>query len=472
MKIRSVIALAAALFLLSCSGDRDKVPAYKPTAGAELAPVKLPPIKERVLENGLKLIAIEHNELPVVAFSLMVKTGAANEPMGLAGLASFTADLLTKGTKSRSATDIASEIDFIGGSLDASAEWDRSNISCQVLKHHFDTGLDLFADVALSPVFQKEEIERLRKRKISSYISGKDDPSNLANEAFADFLFGKHPFGYPDDGSEETLKKISRKDILAFYSAYYAPNNSVIIVSGNINPEEVFDALKEEFGGWVKSELREVTMPEIAPPAGHKIRLVDKPDASQSQIRMGHFGLARSHPDFFPIIMMNYILGEGGFSSRLMKTVRSEMGLTYSIRSSFGFRKAPGPFTISTFTKNESVGEAIAEIIRQMKQFQTEGASKEELSDAKSYRTGSYPLRFETPSQIAGQLMNVELYGLGDDYIELYRDRIQAVTPEQVLQAAVKFIDPENMAIVVVGKKEEVLDQLMEFGEVEVVGIE
>ena len=467
MKIKTFITLVPLVFFLSCGGG-DKVPGYKPPAVSELAPVKLPEINEKTLDNGLKLIIVEHHELPVAVFMLEVKTGASNDPGNLAGLASFTADLLTKGTKSRSAVDIAEEIDFVGGNLSSSAEWDRSNVSCQVLTRHFETGLDLFADVALNPVFQKSEIERQRTRRISGYLKSREDPANLANEYFAEYLYGTHPFGYKVSGTDNTLKNLKRSNIVDFYSAYFVPNNSVLIVAGDVDSEDVFRSLEEKFGAWQKRDIPAVNLPEPKAPEGLKILLVNKPDATQSQIRMGHLGIARSNEDYFAISLMNYIYGGGGFSCRLMKTVRAEMGLTYDVHSSFDYRKIPGPFGITTFTRNESVGEAVKEIIKQIVLFQEQAAEMEELADAQSFYTGSYPMRFETPNQIAGQLMYVKLYNLGDDYIETYRDKVRAVTIEDVKIMAGRYLHPDNMAIVVVGKKEEVYNQLTEFGEVEV----
>ena len=467
MKFKIYLFLIPLLILLSCA-EKDKVPAYKAATEGELAPVKLPQIQEKTLDNGLKIIVVEQHELPLVSFRLMVKSGATNDPKKLAGLASFTANLLTKGTESRSAVDIANEIDFIGGNLRASADWDRSNVSCQVLTRHFDTGLGLFADVILNPVFQNSEIERLRKRSISAYISSREDPANLANEYFAEFLFGEHPFGYRENGTQTTLQNIERSDIVDFYKAYYAPNNSVIVVAGDVEPEMVFSALEEKFSNWKRAEIPQLELPEPEAPAGYKILLVDKPDATQSQVRMGHLGIARSNPDYFSISLMNYIYGGGGFSSRLMQTVRADMGLTYSVHSSFNYHKIPGSFVVSTFTKNESVGAAIKEIINQMKIMQEEPVEADELADAQSYYNGSYPMRFETPNQIAGQLLHVELFDLGEGYIEQYRDNIRAVTLDGVKGCAAKYLKPNDIAIVVVGKKDEVYDQLTPFGEVEV----
>jgi len=467
-----VLTILLAATIIGCSkGGRDKVdlvPAYSPDSNAELKPVKLPEISEKVLDNGLKIIAVVHDELPVIAMQMMIKTGSTADPVNEAGLAVFTAQLLTKGTKSRSAIEIAEQIDFIGGSLNSDANWDRSTISCRSLVKHFDTALDLFADVCLNPIFQDSEVERLRTRKISSYVSDLDDPSTLASIYFARSLYPDHRFGKPQDGDDSTLKNIARQRIMDFYHDYYAPNNSVLVISGDIDPEQYFQKLEDKFGDWKSKDIKEGTLPTTDPIQGYKILMVNKTDATQSQIRIGHYGVARDNEDFFSILLMNYILGEGASSSRLTKKVRAEMGLTYSIRSTFEFNKNPGPFMISTFTKNENVELAISEIIGIVKEFKLSEATPEELSDAQSFRTGTYPMRFETPSLIASQLLYVELYNLGDDYIEKYRDNIQKVTLENSLDAAQKYLDPDNMVIVVVGPKDELYDQLTKFGKVEV----
>ena len=472
MKYKYLLLIIVSVLFFSCSGgDADRVPAYKGGSSADLAPVVLPPISENVLANGLKVIAVEHHELPVVSFRIMIQAGSAQDPIGKAGLGELTADLLLKGTKSRGAKDIAEEIDFVGGNLNASSSWDASYITCNVLKKHFDVGLDLFSDVTLNPLFQKSEIDRQRKRAVSSYIDSKDDLGSVAAEHFNRVLFGEHPFGYESNGTDITLNNITRKDILDFYKNYYAPNNAVLVISGDITPEEAFAAAEKSFTGWEKKsvEFSEIISPSS--PQGYKIVVVNKSDATQSQIRVGHLGIERSNEDYFRISLMNYILGGGGFSSRLMKIIRSEKGLTYGISSRFSARKMQGPFTIGTFTKNESVGEAVKEIINQMRIFLQKEATAEELADAKSYLNGSYPMRFETPDQFARQLLNVELYDLGADYISNYRENVQNVTLEQIQEAAQQYLDPDNMVIVVVGNKDEVISQLEDLGVIEVLEI-
>lgn len=470
MKIQKLAIFTLIVLFLGCSGG-DLVPAYKTKDAGGQAPVKLPPISEKILDNGLKVMVVEHHELPIVSMRIQFKAGQTLDPIGKAGLADMTASLLTKGTKTRSATEIAEAIDFVGGRLNSGSGWDASNVSCQVLKKHLETGLDLFSDVILNPAFQKNEIERLRKRSISSYIDSKDDPANLADMKFMSLLYKDHPYGYTQ-GTDKTLPNITTEDITGFYDSWYAPNNAILMIAGDITPDEGFKLAESKFAGWAKKELPVFSFPEPIAPKGIKIVLVNKKDAVQSQICLGHLGVARTNSDFFSINLMNYLFGGGGFSSRLMKIIRSEKGLTYGINSGFDFRLNPGPFTITTFTKNASVGEAIKETLNQTKLIKQGPIRPEELTDAQSYYSGSYPMRFETPDQIAGQLMSIELYGLGADYVTKYRDRIKAVTTADVQAAAQKYLDAENLIIVVVGKADEVKEQLQEFGEVEVVEIE
>jgi zinc protease len=472
MKIWNVALMALLILFTACASVKDMVPAYQPQPVKSTTPVMLPPITEKILPNGLKVIVLEHHELPVVNFSMTIGSGASCEPAEFSGLASCTASLLNRGTATRSASDIASAIDFVGGSLGASANFDYARVNCQVLKKHFSIGLELFADIILHPTFQDKEIERYRKNTISGYIEGKNDPSNLADEYFDKALFGENRYGYPVSGTDVTLSKIQRSDILSFYHDYYLPNNSFLIVSGDVRSEEIVSAVEERFASWNTGDLKAPAKSTFPPLSGVKILLLDRSDATQAQIRLGHYGVPRNNPDFFNISLMNYILGGGGFSSRLMKEVRSKMGLTYGIDSGFDMRKDMGVFGIGTFTKNESVGSAIKETLRQINLIRDSLVTATELSDAKAYYSGSYPLRFETPGQIANQLTSIEFYQLGREYIVKYRDNINAVTLPGVKSSADKYLDPNNFVIVVVGKKDEVLSQLQEFGIVEVKVIE
>jgi zinc protease len=430
--------------------------------------IKLPEIRKETLDNGLKVIVIEHHELPVVAFRLVLKSGSAFDPPNKAGLANLTAGLLRKGTKTKDATQIAEEIDFVGGTLGAGADWDATFATCRVLNKYFDTGLELLADIILNPTFQDDEIERLRKQIVAGIMQQKDDPGSVAEENFRKFVFGEHPYGQPLEGTEESVSGITREDIVDFHKTYYVPNNAILAVVGDINTENVLKKVKSKFSSW---ERKEFVPPDFVPPPpikGRQILLVDKPDLTQSYINIGNFGIERKSPDYFSVRVMNYILGGGGFASRLVDEVRAKRGLTYGIHSDFDRCRLKGAFEVSTFTRIDSTLGAIQAILEQIERMRTEKVSEKELSETKSFYTGYFPLQFETPEQIATQILEVELYDLGEDYIENFRMNINAVTADDVLRAAQQYLNPDDIKLVVVSKAEELEAGLKSLGQVEV----
>jgi zinc protease len=460
-KLRTVAAglLFPLLFFLLASA----------VAAADNQEIKLPPIQKVTLDNGLTVIVIEHHELPVVAFRLILKSGSASDPAGRGGTADLTAGLLRKGTKTRSATRIAEEIDFVGGRLGAGSGLDATYATCQVLTKHFDVGLDLLSDIILNPTFKEDEIERLRKQTLSAIAEGKQDPSSVADEKFSQFLFGDHPYGRPSEGTEESVPAITREDILDFHRTYYVPNNAILAVVGDVESKDVLAKVKAKFGRWSSGDVSQPVVATPPPVEGYQILLVDKPDLTQTYVCMGHLGIERKNPDYFPIRVMNYILGGGGFASRLVDEVRSKRGLTYDVGCRFDANKLGGAYQINTFTRNDSTAAAIVAIIDQIKRIRTEGVTDKELEDTKSFYSGYFPLQFETPSQIATQILDVELYDLGEDYIQNYREKINAVTKEDVLRVAQKYLDPDNLKLVVVSKADDVKASLEPLGSLQVV---
>ena len=430
--------------------------------------IKLPPIKKTTLDNGLEVIIIEHHELPVVAFRLVLKSGSACDPSSKAGLANLTAGLLRKGTKTRSATQIAEEIDFVGGSWGGGAGLDATFGTCQVLTKYFDVGLDLLSDIILNPTFKEDEIERLRKQILAGIKQQKDDPESVAEEKFREFVFGDHPYGQPSEGTEESIIAITRDDIVNFHKKYYVPNNAILAVVGDVKSDETIKKVKAKFSQWRGAEITPPSFIEPPPIKGHQILLVDKPDLTQTYIRVGHFGIERKNPDYFAVRVMNYILGGGGFASRLMDEVRAKRGLTYGIHCSFDRYKLRGAYEVSTFTQNDSTVAAIGAIIEQIKKIRAEGVTDKELEDTKSFYNGYFPLQFETPSQIATQILDVELYDLGEDYIKNFRKNINAVTKKDILRVAQKYLDPDNLKLVVVSKADDVKSSLESMGSLEV----
>ena len=410
-------------------------------------------VNRKVLPNGLVVLHTEKHALPIVMMTLLIKVGEINESANKAGLAYLTAELLTEGTKQRNALGVSEEIEFIGASLDASAERDYTTISLSVLKKDINKGFDLFSDILLNPTFPQEEIERKRKLIKGFLRQQEEDPSFLAGLAFRKEVFGEHPYGRLMEGSVETLDAVTREDISHFYSEFFLPRNSILSVVGDLTEEEVDLLIEKYLSGWKKADLPPITVERVSDRINKKLVKINK-DLKQANIIIGNLGIGRDNPDYYAVSVMNYILGGGGFTSRLMQSVRDEMGLAYDIHSFFASYKQGGMFQVGSQTKNESANTVIQEILRQIERIRKEEVTDEELSDARSYLTGSFPRRLDTNRKIADFLALVEFYDLGLDYIEKYPQYINAVTKKDVLRVANKYLDTKNYVLVVVADQE------------------
>ena len=405
--------------------------------------------KRTQLPNGLIVLHSENHNLPIVMVTLIVKVGQLHEPAEKAGTANLAAELLAEGTKSRSSKDISEQIDFIGASLDASAGEDFTSISLSVLKKDLPTGFEIFSDILLNPNFPESEIGRVRERIKGFLKQQEEDPSFLAERAFKKEVFGNHPYGRLTEGSPATLDSITREDLIRFHAEYFLPNNSILSVSGDLTSDELTLLLKEYLGGWKMRTLLAKPAMKLEDKRMKKVVKIDK-DLTQANIILGHIGINRENPDYYAVSVMNYTLGGGGFSSRLMQSIRDDKGLAYDVHSFFAANKESGTFRVGVQTKNESASIAIDEIRRQLEQIRKEPVSDEELSEAQAYLTGSFPRRLDTNRKIADFLAAVEFYKLGGDYAEKYAGYINAVTKEDVLRVARKYLDPEKYILVVV----------------------
>ncbi|HCL81042.1 MAG TPA: hypothetical protein DHW81_02070, partial [Nitrospiraceae bacterium] len=354
--------------------------------------------KKQVLPNGLRVLHAERHGLPVVMVTILIKASPLNEPEDKAGLAYLTSNMLIEGTSKRKAAEISEEIEFIGASLGASTASDYTTISLSVLKKDLENGFELFSDMLLNPSFPADEIKRKKDMIKGSLRQSEDDPSFVARRAFIKEVFGSRPYGRLVNGSAGSIDNIERNDIVNFYRNHYLPGNAILSVVGDLTSAEL-DALTSKYlSAWkmeTENSKRKYKRGTEKVDKAKKIVIIDK-DVTQATIIFGHAGLSRSNPDFYAASVMNYILGGGGFASRLMKSVRDEMGLTYSIYSFFSANKEPGQFEVSVQTKNESAAVVIKEIERQVKKIRTEPVSDQELQDAKAYLTGSFPRRVET----------------------------------------------------------------------------
>ena len=409
-------------------------------------------VNKTILPNGLVVLHSEKHSLPIVMVTLLIKASPLNEPKDKAGLANLTAELLAEGTKNRSSTDISEEIEFIGASLDVSVVSDYTSVTLSVLKKDINKGFELFSDILLNPVFPEKEIERKKELVKGSLRHSEEDPAFLAERAFKKEIFGEHPYGRLIEGSVDTIDAIKREDLITFYSAYFLPNNSILSVAGDLTEEELNSLIKTYLKDWEKADLPSIVTQGFNIGKAKRTVQIDK-DLTQANIILGHIGIRRDNPDYYAVSVMNYILGGGGFSSRLMQTIRDEMGLAYDVDSFFTSNKEKGLFQIEVQTKNDSANSVISEILNQMKKMRQKIVSDEELSDAKSYLTGSFPRRLDTNRKIADFLASVEFYNLGLDYAEKYSTYINSITKKDIFRVAQKYLDPEDYVLVVVANQ-------------------
>ena len=415
------------------------------TASSEIVPKKV------VMKNGLTVLLIERHSLPIVSVVALIKAGSINDPQDRAGMANLTASLLDEGTTSRSSVQIADEIDFIGGSIGASAGKDSTTASLKVLKKDIEKGFDLFSDILLHPLFDPQEMERVRDLILGSIHSEKDDPMIIADRSFEQLIFGNHPYRNPVIGVADTVKMIRREEILSFYQSHYTPENALLSIVGDINEKEVVQLVERYFGTWQrKSPSQSIALPPPPTLQPKKNDLIDKATV-QSSVLMGHVGIDRKNPDFFPVVVMNYILGEGGFSSRLMKEIRDNLGLVYSVYSSFDVHRQRGSFSIALQTKTSNANKAIRAVISEVRKFLSNGVSETELMEAKSYLAGSFPLRLETTDRLSAILATIGFYELGLNYFQDYPQQIEKVTQADVLRVANRYLHPDQFTLVVVG---------------------
>ena len=443
-----------------------------PPAPARAATVTLPPVTRAKLKNGLTVLIVPNHRLPVVSMRLVAHAGSALDPVGREGLAGLTADLMTQGAGSRGARQIADDIAFIGGSLDASAGAEQLVVTCEVLTRDLPTGLGLFHDVIVAPTFAPDEFARVRDEALAAIASDRDDPSTVADNGALPFVFGQSALGHPVEGWEKSVSAITRDDVAAFHAGRVTPANCLLAVVGDVDPVALTADLQKRFADW-KGGGTPPAAAAIAPPAvsaGRQVRILKKPEVTQTQIRMISPGVARNHPDYYPIEVANTILG-GGFTSRLVNAIRVEQGLTYSIGSSFRMYRDAGTFGVSTFTRNGELRRTIDETLRVIRTLIEQGPTDDELAKAKRYLTGQYPLGLQAPGDLARELLDIEFYGLDPLTIQNHDARVNAVTPDDARRALRSYFDVDHLKILVVSNPDSARAALDGLGPIEVLDI-
>ncbi|HVV51050.1 MAG TPA: pitrilysin family protein [Polyangia bacterium] len=419
------------------------------------------------LKNGLDVFLVEFHDLPLVDFNLMIKTGGAGNPPDKAGLADLTAHMLDEGTKTRGALQIADQVAALGATLATGGTWDASSVGLSTLSKNLDAALAIFADVVQHPAFDDQEFARVRDNTLTAITRRKDSPPTVASLAFTHLLYGpKHPYGSPMGGTEASIKKLTPADLRAFYEANYRPNNAALIVAGDTTEKELRAKLEAAFKGWRGRHVAAHKLPAPAPAAGEtKIYLIDKAGAPQSSIRVGLVGIERQSPDYFPVTVMNLILG-GGFY-RLDLNLREGKGWTYGARSSFDSRKAPGPFSAGGEFVAPHTADSVAEILKELNAIRDGDVADAELVRAKDQIIKSFPARFATRAGIAAQLAELAVFNFPDSYLADYTRKIAAVSKDDVRRVARKYLDPAHLTVVVVGDRKLVEGPLAKLAPVE-----
>jgi zinc protease len=442
-------------------------PAPAPPGGGAASGFRVPAPAKTILKNGLTVLVLERRSIPLVQFQLMVRSGSTSDPAGKEGTAALVARLLKRGTKSRPAGQFFEEVEFVGGTLDTAAGVDASYVRGEFAARDVEVGFNLLADLVLNPAFRPEEFDKEKRLALAGIVDRLDDPGVVARLAFAAWLYGSHPYGRPADGTERSVQSITRDEVAAFYEARYAPNNAVLAIVGDIDAAQAAQRAERYFSPWKRRTVAEVKVGEAQGVRGRKVLLVDKPDATQSQIRFGNLGIRRADPDYFPMLVGNTVLG-GAFTSWLVSEVRVKRGLTYSIASRVDALRNAGSFSISTFSKNESVLETIRVSLDQVRRMRGGDVPEEDLEKARSYLAGSYPLTIESPEDLTAEILNVDLYGLDPDFINQYQKRVRAVSADAVKRVAARRLPLDDLAIVVVGPAQTLKKDLETLGPVTV----
>jgi len=431
--------------------------------------VSFPPYEVRTLPNGLQVVVVLHHEQPAVSMRLLIRAGGSSDPKDKLGLARLTASVLDQGTTTKSAEELADAIDFIGGAESTNAGTDLSQLSMIVMKDSFDVGMRMLSDMARHPAFSPSEIDRQRQQVLSGLQVSLEDPDFVANAVFDRLVYGFHPYGMPQTGTPASISAITRDDLVAFHRRFFSANNAILAIVGDVTADEAFNEATKVFGDW---EKRDVPPPVFLEPPDPTRRLivVNKPDAVQTEVRVGHIGVPRKSPDYMALNLAIRILGGEG-SNRLHQVLRTERGLTYGAQAQFDTLKWAGDIEAETNTRSEATGEVLRLIVDEFWRLQRERVGERELADAKAYLTGSFPLTIETPDEIALQVLNNVFYEIPLSELQNFRERVNAVTVDDIQRVARAYLKPDRLSVVLVGNAAAFRSQLpgVGFGQFETI---
>lgn len=424
-------------------------------------PFNIPQTFETKLDNGLKIIILEDKRLPLVSFRLAFLRGDIHDPEDSFGLTSAMVSMLTEGTQNYTSRDLAEKIERLGGSLSASSSDDFTLVAGSALSLYRTEVVQLIAEILFRPVFPEGELDLYRRNAVENLKFQRSQPSFLAGEQTARLIYGNHPYARMSPTAAD-IEKLDRDKLLAMHKDVFVPNNAILFAVGDLDRDEFLHEVGEEFGKW---ERRDVGIPVFGKPPSRGSRtatIVDRPGSAQSNIVLANAAIDRRHPDYFPILVMNQILGAGA-SSRVFMNLREEKGYTYGAYTRVETKLLAGDFEATAEVRTAVTGDSLKEFFFELERIRTEKASENELADAKNFLTGVFPIRAETQEGLTGLIVNQHLYGLPNDYLQTYRDNINKVSLDDVQAAALKYILPENLAIVIVGDAEEIIPQVRKY---------
>jgi zinc protease len=424
--------------------------APRPVPGAPRE-YRFPRFERTKLANGMQLVVARVPKLPLATVVVLVDAGAVCDAAGAEGTALLTAKMLLEGTESHDGAELAEQFERLGASIEASADWDAAAITMTTLVEHLPDAFDLLGEVVLSPAFRVRELERLKAERLAELLQLRAEPRGLADELFTQFLYQPTSrYARPEGGDEASVERIDRRAIEDFYRARYLAGGTTVVIAGDVTAEGAAALVDRAFRKWDGRAPQRVLADTRPARTSRAVHLVAKPDAPQSEIRIGHVGIPRNHPDFFPVNVMNALLG-GLFNSRINLNLREAHAYTYGAFSGFEWRRQAGPFMIHTAVKSDITDAAARETLFEVDRIRAEAVTPDELSLATSYLTGVFPIRFETTSAIAAALSVLALHELPEDYYDRYRSNVASITTEQVLAAARRYLDPSAFQMLVVG---------------------
>jgi zinc protease len=412
------------------------------------------------IPNGINVIVATVDKLPLVSVAVVMDVTALADEKEKEGTAELTAQALREGTASRDGITLTLDLEKLGTSIETGADWDSTVVSMTVMKDRLGEAFGILAEVLTAPAFRVEDIERLKAEHLAERIQLLDEPRGLADESFSRFIYAPESrYSEPSSGNSKSISSISREDVATFYRKNYAPSVTTVILAGDITTDDGMRLVEATLGSWEKNQSAGIREADIPARETRASELVAKSDAAQSELRIGHVGVPRTHPDYFNIVVMNAVLG-GLFSSRINLNLREANGYTYGASSYYDWRRQAGPFVISTAVQSEVTGAAISETLKEIDRMRTEKIEDDELTLATSYLGGVFPIRYETTSAIASALANLVTFGLPADYYDTYRSNIASVTTQGVLDAAKAHVKPEQLQLTVVGNPDLIRGQL------------